>query len=96
MRCKLQNTWPRLMIEWGSLGKVFIGIGLCVVVVGLLLLAADRVPGVANLLGWFGRLPGDISIRRDNFSVSFPLATSLLISVILSLVFYLITWIVRR
>ncbi|TKS64498.1 MAG: hypothetical protein EWM73_00348 [Nitrospira sp.] len=96
MRCKLQNTWPRLMIEWGSLGKVFIGVGLCVVVVGLLLLAADRVPGVANLLGWFGRLPGDISIRRDNFSVSFPLATSLLISVILSLVFYLITWIVRR
>jgi uncharacterized protein HemY len=84
------------MIEWGSLGKVFIGVGLCVVVVGLLLLAADRVPGVANLLGWFGRLPGDISIRRDNFSVSFPLATSLLISVILSLVFYLITWIVRR
>ena len=96
MRCKLQNTWPRLMIEWGSLGKVFIGVGLCVVVVGLLLLAADRVPGVANLLGWFGRLPGDISIRRDNFSVSFPLATSLLISVILSLVFYLITWIFRR
>ncbi len=96
MRCKLQNTWPRLMIEWGSLGKVFIGFGLCVVLVGLLLLAADRVPGVANLLGWFGRLPGDISIRRDNFSFSFPLATSLLISVILSLIFYLITWIVRR
>ena len=84
------------MAEWGSLGKVFIGVGLCVVLVGLLLLIADRVPGIGNLLGWLGKLPGDIYIRRDNFSFSFPLATSLLLSVILSLVFYLITWIFRR
>lgn len=85
------------MAEWGSLGKVFIGVGLCVALVGLLLLlVADRVPGVGNLLGWFGKLSGDISIRRDNFSFSFPLATSLLLSVILSLVFYLIAWIFRR
>jgi len=67
-----------------------------VVLVGLLLLIADRVPGIGNLLGWFGKLPGDISIRRDNFSFTFPLATSLLLSVILSLVFYLIAWIFRR
>ena len=84
------------MAEWGSLGKVFIGVGLCVALLGLLMLIADRVPGIGSLLGWFGNLPGDISIRRDNFSFSFPLATSLLLSVILSLVFYLITWIVRR
>jgi uncharacterized protein HemY len=84
------------MVEWGSLGKVLIGVGLCVALVGLLLLIADRVPGVGNLLGWFGKLPGDISIRRDNFTFSFPLVTTLLISVILSLVFYLITWIFRR
>lgn len=84
------------MAEWGSLGKVFIGIGLCVALVGVLLLMADRVPGVGHLLGWFGKLPGDISIRRDNFSFSFPLATSLLLSIIFSLVFYFITWIVRR
>jgi Protein of unknown function (DUF2905) len=84
------------MAEWGSLGKVFIGVGLCVAFVGLLLLISDRVPGIRSLLGWFGKLPGDISIRRDNFTLSFPLATSLLLSVILSLVFYLITWIFRR
>lgn len=84
------------MAEWGSLGKVFIGIGLSVALIGLLLLLADRVSGVGNFLGWFGKLPGDISIRRDNFSFSFPFATSLLLSVILSLVFYLITWIFRR
>ena len=84
------------MTEWGILGKVFIGVGLCVALVGLLMLIADRVPGVGNLLGWFGKLPGDFSIRRDNFSFSFPLATSLLLSVILSMVLYLITWFLRR
>jgi Protein of unknown function (DUF2905) len=84
------------MAEWGSLGKVFIGVGLCMVLVGLLLLIADRIPAVGNLLGWFGKLPGDISIRRDNFNFFFPIATSLLISVVLSLLFYLITWIFRR
>ncbi len=84
------------MAEWGSLGKILIGVGLCVVLVGLLLLIADRVPGIGSLLGWFGKLPGDISIRRDNFSFSFPLATSILLSIILSLILYLITWILRR
>lgn len=84
------------MAEWGSLGKVLIGVGLCVALVGLLLLLADRVPGVGNLLGWLGKLPGDISIRRENFSFSFPLATSLLLSIILSLLFCLITWMFRR
>ena len=84
------------MAEWGHLGKVFVGVGLCVVLVGVLLLIADRVPGIGNLIGWFGKLPGDISIRRDNFSFSFPIVTCLLLSVILSLVLYLITWIFRR
>jgi hypothetical protein len=84
------------MAEWGSVGKGFIGVGLCVVLVGLLLVIADRVPGIGNLLGWFGKLPGDISIRRDNFSFSFPLVTSLLLSVVLSLIFFLISWIFRR
>ena len=84
------------MTEWGSLGKVFIGVGLCVALAGLLLLIVDRVPGAGNLLGWFGKLPGDISIRRDNFSFSFLLATSLLLSILLSLVFFLVSWILRR
>ena len=84
------------MTEWGSIGKILVGVGLCVALVGLLLLIADRLPGIANLLGWFGKLPGDISVRRDNFTFSFPIVTSLLISVILSLVLYLLTWIFRR
>jgi hypothetical protein len=84
------------MTEWGILGKIFIGVGVCVVLAGLLMLIADRVPGVGSLLGWFGKLPGDISLRRDNFSFSFPIVTSLLLSVVLSLVLYVITWIFRR
>ena len=84
------------MAEWGSLGKVFIGIGACVALVGVLLLIADHVPGGGHLLGWFGKLPGDISIRRDNFSFSFPFTSSLFLSIIFSLVFYCITWIFRR
>jgi len=84
------------MIEWQDLGKLFIGIGTVIVAVGVLLLLADRVPSVGNLFGWFGKLPGDISIKRDNFSFFFPLGTSLLLSVVLSLLFYLIAWILRR
>jgi Protein of unknown function (DUF2905) len=78
------------MPEWGSLGKLLIGIGSIIAVVG------DRTPVISNLLGWFGKLPGDISIKRDNFSLFFPLGTSIVLSVILSLVFYLLSWIFRR
>ncbi|HSC56688.1 MAG TPA: DUF2905 domain-containing protein [Nitrospira sp.] len=84
------------MTEWGSLGKLFIGIGSIIAVLGVLLLMADRMPGISNMLGLFGKLPGDISIKRDNFSLYFPLGTSILLSVILSLVFYLLAWIFRR
>lgn len=65
-------------------------------VLGVLFLLADRVPGIGSLFGWFGKLPGDISIKRDNFSLFFPLGTSLLLSVVLSLLFYLVSWILRR
>jgi uncharacterized protein HemY len=51
------------------------------VVIGVVLILAGKLP-------WLGRLPGDISIERDNFSFYFPLATSILISIIISLVLY--------
>ena len=84
------------MTEGGGLGKVFVGIGLAIAVVGALLLLADRVPGMSHLFGWIGKLPGDISIKRENFSLFFPLGTSILLSVLLSLVLYLLSWIFRR
>jgi hypothetical protein len=84
------------MTEWGYLGKLLIGIGAVIGVVGALLLLADRIPGFSNLFGWVGKLPGDISVKRENFSFYFPLGTSLLLSIILSLLFYLLSWLFRR
>lgn len=84
------------MAEWGTLGKLLIGIGAIVMGLGALLVFADRVPGVGNLFGWFGKLPGDISIKRDNFSLFFPLGTSIVLSIAISLLFYLLSWLFRR
>jgi Protein of unknown function (DUF2905) len=84
------------MHESADLGKVLIGLGLLVVVVGVLLLLADRNPGVGHFFQWMGKLPGDISVKRENFNFFFPLATSMVFSVVLSLVFYLLSWIFRR
>jgi hypothetical protein len=84
------------MPESADLGKLLIGLGLVVAVVGAVLLVADRNAGVSSLFGWMGKLPGDISIRRENFSFFFPLATSVVLSILLSLVFYLVSWIFRR
>jgi hypothetical protein len=84
------------MPEWGGLGKLFIGIGVAIAVLGVLFVLADRIPGMSNLLSWVGKLPGDISIKRDNFSLFFPLGTSIVLSVLLSLVFYFLSWMFRR
>ena len=59
------------------------------IVLGLAILAVGLLWPVLSRLG-LGRLPGDIIVRRDNFTFYFPLATSLLVSVVLSAVLYLI------
>ena len=84
------------MTDCGGFGKLLIGLGVAVALVGGLLLLADRIPGVSHLFGWMGKLPGDIFIKRDDFSFFFPLGTSIVLSVVLSLVFYLLSWIFRR
>jgi hypothetical protein len=65
-----------------DLGKFLIIVGLVTAVVGLLLWS-----GFGK--GWLGRLPGDIHYTRDNFSFHFPLVTCLLVSVALTLLFWL-------
>ena len=65
-----------------SLGKGLILFGLLIAAIGVLFLVSEK-------LGWIGRLPGDITIRRENFTVHFPLATCLIISALLSLLFWL-------
>ena len=65
------------------IAKVLIAFGLLIVLAGVVLVLVGRVP-------WIGRLPGDIHIQRGNFTFYFPLATSLLLSVVLTLVLYLL------
>ena len=67
-----------------DLGKMLLGIGLFLVLIGGLVLLAGRL-GLP-----LGRLPGDFSYRGKNVSVFFPLGTSILISVVLSILFYFI------
>ena len=65
-----------------DLARILIVIGGILVAVGLALLVLPKIP-------WLGKLPGDIVIKRENFTFYFPLGTSILISVILSLIFWL-------
>jgi len=69
-----------------ELGKLLLLFGIVLVVVGGLLTLGPKLPGR------LGRLPGDIIIRRENFTFYFPVVTCLLLSVILSLLF----WLFRR
>jgi hypothetical protein len=69
-----------------GLGRPLIVMGLILVTAGLLISFSPRLPT------WLGRLPGDIHVKRDNFSFHFPLMTCLLISAILSF----IMWLMRR
>ncbi len=61
-----------------DLGRVLIALGALLVLAGLALTFSDRIP-------WLGKLPGDFVIRRDGFTLYFPLATGLLISVVVTL-----------
>ena len=65
-----------------SLGRALIFVGVILTGFGLVLLLSPRIP-------WLGRLPGDILVRRAQFSFYFPLASCLVASVILSLLLWL-------
>ena len=69
------------MDSFSDLGKIMIVIGIVIAVAGVLIVAGGKIP-------WFGRLPGDFTIRGENYAIYIPLATSILISVVLSLIFW--------
>jgi hypothetical protein len=71
-----------MMSPFGSLGKILIILGIVLVVFGVILILGDKIP-------WIGRLPGDIYIKRDRFTFYFPLMTSIIISILLTLLFAL-------
>jgi hypothetical protein len=68
-----------------ELGKALVGIGLLLAAIGAALVLAARF-GLP-----LGRLPGDMSWRGKNFSIFFPLGTSILVSIVLSAILFLIS-----
>jgi hypothetical protein len=64
------------------MGKTLVIIGLVIVIVGLIIHFSPKLPGM--------RIPGDIVIERKNFKFYFPIATSIILSILLSLIFYFI------
>ena len=71
------------MPDFSGMGRILIVIGLLIAAVGLVLSFAGKIP-------WLGRLPGDFFFRGKGFSFYFPLTTSILISVILTLILWFI------
>ena len=71
------------MSELNILGKALLIMGIVIALIGVLLLWGHKIP-------FLGRLPGDIYIRRGSFRFYFPLATCIIISLVLTLVFTLI------
>ena len=65
------------------MGRALIFIGVILTGFGLVLLLTPKIP-------WLGRLPGDILIKREQFSFYFPLASCLMASAILSLLLWLV------
>ncbi len=71
------------MSEGPSIGRALIMLGAILAAAGVVISLAPRVP-------WLGRLPGDLLIRRDHLTVYVPLASCLLASLVLSLVFWIL------
>jgi hypothetical protein len=76
------------MPDWSNAGKLIACIGIVLTLVGVFITVLGKFSGG---LGWLGKLPGDILIKRDSFSFYFPLTTSILISVIVSVLAYLLS-----
>lgn len=66
------------------MGKFLIITGAVIIVLGIVLYFSDRLPSI-------GKLPGDIVIKKENFTFYFPLATSIILSIVISLVLYLVS-----
>jgi len=64
------------------MGKMLIMMGAVLMLLGLMMTLGNKIP-------WIGRLPGDIIIKKDHFSFYFPLTSCIIVSIILTILFYL-------
>ena len=76
------------------MSRMLVYLGLMLVVIGLLIAVLGAVLGALGVRG--GRLPGDIVISRPGFTFIFPLATSILVSLLLTLILWIIVAAARR
>jgi hypothetical protein len=72
-----------------SIGKVLIVAGLVLAAVGVFVMFGSKIP-------FLGKLPGDIRIERENFRFYFPLGTSILLSVLITAILWIISMIGRK
>jgi len=75
-----------LKIAMDDIGKIIAAVGVLLVIIGIL------VSVYGNIFSWFGNLPGDIRIRRESFLFFFPLTSMILVSVVVTFVW----WLVRK
>ncbi len=68
------------MLGVGALGKLLILLGVFVIAIGVLLLIGEKIP-------WIGKLPGDIIIKKEKFTFYFPITTSIILSILVTLLF---------
>jgi hypothetical protein len=71
------------MNEFSGLGKILVIVGAVMAAIGVLIWLGGKIPGI-------GRLPGDILIKRGNFTFYFPIVTSILLSIVLSIIMALL------
>lgn len=69
------------------LARGLITVGIIIAAIGLILLFIPKFPFIGEHIG---RLPGDIQIKRENFSFYFPVTTGIIVSIIISLILYLL------
>ncbi len=68
------------MNPFSEFGKLLVILGIVIAVMGLIMMFAPKIP-------FLGRLPGDFVIRKGNFTFYFPLATSIILSIVLTIIF---------
>jgi hypothetical protein len=67
----------------GTAGRLLVFFGIAVTLIGLILWFGPRIPGL-------GRLPGDIYVKKNNFTFYFPLGTCILVSIVVTFVLWLL------
>jgi hypothetical protein len=66
-----------------DLGRALIVLGIVIALIGIILVFTGRSP-------WIGRLPGDVHVQRGNWTFYFPLGTSIVLSILLTLILWLV------